>query len=429
MLWIEGQSSTLGRRRPPAGAQLAIRMLRHRAGAPWHTLSFHERGGHRPPSAADPEQCASGGRPFVARLERRAPGTGDARETSVRSRGPGTIVGNLRNTAGTISPGDQFAFCSPWRGGPYTFRPDQGSRVTTSKDPARDARKSGRLVTGRPGARAKIATCFLLGGAAAINGHAGGSFKRVPRSGRPPASFYQVAHCIEHRPGGSPRSDGDAPVRPYNAPYAPTQYAPMYNRGGQSTVEVMKVPNLTVKVAGKGWGDVDDRSRWNRLQCPARAWRPFSPLADRHADRHPPARAVHSSRPPLFVGWSGGGCHGTGRCTFGRWTADKSVTRHVHPTPGRRDARFGLNGSHGQRALSRGSAVCSKAARLKLDGKAVTEVGLAHGGSSQAVHLQLPPVTRKGRSARGPNGPTLVITPPDGRPDGAPARTPRDDSD
>ncbi|HEY1590837.1 MAG TPA: hypothetical protein VGF81_03535 [Solirubrobacteraceae bacterium] len=381
---IEGQSTLEGV--VPAGAQLAIECSGTEP-ALVHAVSFTNVGAIAL-IGADPEQCAAG---QTLSLDSSAgPGTGTLANVGQIS-GSGTIVGNLRNTAGTISPGDQFASCSSCMGA-YTF-----GRIRVTRNYEQDppgTLEIGTVGSGVPGAA--NSDLLSVGGAAAING----TLRVFNASLGPdvPGELYQVLTASSVA-GRFAEIEG-TPSTPYNAPYAPTQYAPMYNRG-TVTVEVMKVPNLTVKVAGRGWGDVTTVPAGidcNGGSCMA----PFSPLQIVTLIATP-SQSGPFEPPSTFVGWSGGGCHGTGRCTL-TMDGDKSVTAtFIPPQPPRCTLR--LNGRTA-RAL-RAVAVCSKAAHLKLTG-AVTE-WLGSRGSSQAVHLQLPPVTRK--VARGRTT-TLVITLP-----------------
>ncbi len=235
-----------------------------------------------------------------------------------------------------------------------------------------------------------------MGGVAAINGTL-----RVFNASPGPdvrGELYQVLTASSIA-GRFDEIDG-TPNTPYDAPYGPTEYAPRYNRG-TVTVEVMKIPVLTVKVAGKGWGDVTTIPAGidcNGGSCSTT----LSPLQTVTLIATP-SQSGPFAPPSTFVGWSGGGCHGTGRCTL-TMDGDQSVTAtFIPPQPPRCTVR--LKGRTG-RAL-RAVAVCSKNARLKLSG-VVTE-WLGSQRSSQAARFQLRPVTR--RVARGRTTP-LVITLP-----------------
>ncbi len=128
---IEGQSTLEGG--VPAGAQLAIECSGTEP-ALVHAVSFTNVGAIAL-IGAGPEKCAAG---QTLSLDSSAgPGTGTLANIG-QIEGYGTIAGNLTNTAGTISPGDQFAFCSPCTGRLHV-RPDQGHAQLRAR-PARDAR-------------------------------------------------------------------------------------------------------------------------------------------------------------------------------------------------------------------------------------------------------------------------------------------------
>jgi hypothetical protein len=96
-----------------------------------------------------------------------------------------------------------------------------------------------------------------------------------------------------------------------------------------------------------------------------------------------PSQSGPFEPPSTFVGWSGGGCHGTGRCTL-TMDGDKSVTAtFIPPQRPRCTLRRGTRRGGTLRAV----VVCNKRARVRIAGTVTDSVG------SSERRFRLRPVT------------------------------------
>jgi hypothetical protein len=364
---VEGQSTMVGD--VPRFSLLAIECSGSEP-AVLHTSSFTNFGfiGLYGPY---PETCNAGRTLSVDSSD--GPGSGMLTNTGYLE-GYGTIAGNVTNASGTITPGDTYTPCPP-----CVYTPGQ---ITLTHDYEQDPDGTLSIITnghGVPGAQPSSE--LSVGGTAALNGTLSINAASFGRAA--PGEIYQALEAarVVGRFGelqGQPSTGRDA------------RYVPRYDPGSV-TLEVMNVPTLTVKIAGRGWGEVD--SDPDGITCAeGTCTSTFSPT------QVVTLTAIPGQSGPFepvatFAGWSGA-CHGTGKCKL-TMVGDKSVTAtFVPPQPPRCTLRLKRRTANPKLTAI---AVCNKAARLKLSGT-VTE-WLGSGRTRRTSHFQLRPVTRK--AARG----------------------------
>ncbi len=360
---VRGQSTLTGD--VPREALLAVEC----AGADpavLHTSSF-TNAGFIGLHGADPETCDAGRTLSVDSSA--GPGTGTLNNTG-EIEGYGTVAGNVDNSGGEITPGVSFADYSPCEAcstpGLITITRSLTQRGTLD------------MITNGKGAPYGQ---LSVQGAAFIDG----TLNLLTNSSRvAPGDAYQVLTASSitgkfNAVGGGVDDSNDA------------RYIPVYN-ATNVTVEVMKIPTLTVRLAGAGWGAVSSSPQGidcDEGACAARFYNGQTVTLSAT-----PAQSGPFEPNSVFAGWSGA-CRGTGRCTL-KLDSDRSVTAtFIVPRPPGCTLR--LKSPRANPTLT-AIAVCNKAARLKLTG-AVTE-WLDSSRRSRSVHFQLRPVTRTAHRGR-----------------------------
>ncbi len=373
---IDGQSTLVGQ--VPSGSLLAIDCSGTEP-AVIHTTSFTNAGfiglyGGRP------EPCKSTRTLDVDSAA--GPGTGTLTNTG-EIEGFGAIAGNVINS-GRINPGDSFAPCSPCFG---AWTPGQ---ITVGGNYAQGPAGILGIINFITGTTTTLPNSQLsVGGTASIggtldmlNGTGGqlstGNAFRILTAASVTGKFAELT--------GQPD------------PVFAVAYVPVYH-ATDVTVEVVKLPKLSVKLAGIGSGTVYS---WQTLfSCTSGSCTMgFSPGRTVTLNATPSPHTTFNTWRSTFVGWSGA-CHGTGPCKL-TMNGDRSVTatftRVVRPR-----CTLALKSRRPKPTLT-AVAACKQAAHLKLTGT-VTE-WLGSGRRARTRRFQVRPVLRK---AGGSRTTTLVI--------------------
>jgi hypothetical protein len=184
------------------------------------------------------------------------------------------------------------------------------------------------------------------------------------------------------------------PLRPPDS----VEYVPAYH-AADVTIDVVKIPELTVRMAGNGSGSVFS---WQAvLNCTSGPCTKVLSVGQTVTlNALPSAHTTFTTWRSTFAGWSGA-CHGTGPCKL-TMNGDQSVTanftRIVRP-----QCTLRLKTRRPKPTLT-ATAACKQAAHLRLTGT-VTE-WLGTGRRAHARHFQVRPITRK---PAGSGTTTLVI--------------------
>jgi hypothetical protein len=346
---IQGDTTLLGS--VPSQALLAIQCAGTEP-AVLHTSSFTNAGfiGLYGNSV---EKCTSGRTLSVDSSA--GSGTGTLTNTG-EIEGFGTIAGNVINT-GRINPGDSFPPCSPCFGA-YT---------------------PGQITVGGNYAQSPSG---ILGIINLISDASG-------------AGYSQLSV------GGTASIDGTLDM--LNGTGVAGDITSLGYKVLTAARDVVKLPTITVTVAGKGVGYVT--SAPDGMYCSER-----SCVAGFPAGQRVTLTAAPGSNNPFFPnstfgGWSGAGCHGTGSCTV-TMTGDQSVTAtFLPPQPPR--CTLSLKTRRPKPTLT-AITVCNKGAGLKLTGT-VTEWFRSH----RRLHtrrFQLRPVPNS--TMAGQRTPLVIKLPP-----------------
>ncbi len=253
-----------------------------------------------------PDNCTSGRSLSVDSSA--GPGTGTLTNTG-QIEGFGTIAANVSNTTGTIAPGDTFPTCSPCT---FGYAPGQIT-VTGSYAQGPDG-TLGIITYGALFADGSLAYSQLsVAGTASVAGTlkmwnggvghvAAGDVYQVLTAARVTGAFAKLT--------GQPD------------PSTAVQYVPTYNPANV-TIDVVKIPTLTVKFTGNGSGSVYS---WQALlNCTSGSCTMgLSPGQTVTLNATPSAHTTFNTWRSTFAGWSGA-CHGTGPCIL-TMDGDKSVT-------------------------------------------------------------------------------------------------------